>query len=64
MSSRSGDRLSILVNGGKGILATNPDLAKRITSLDIGWEERSGELLPVVSIKFSDPEPVRGGTVG
>ncbi|BEG72548.1 hypothetical protein RVBP21_1760 [Pseudomonas phage BRkr] len=64
MSSRSADRLQVLVNGGKSVIATNPDIAKRIASLEIGWEERSGELLPTVKITFRDPEPLRGGVIG
>lgn len=50
-SGRSADRLKILAHVAGEALST-PEVSTRLKSMELKWEERSGELLPCVKVEL------------
>lgn len=50
-SGRSADRLKILAHVAGEAMST-PNLTERLKTVELRWEERSGELLPCVKVEF------------
>jgi len=52
--SISTDKLIIMTNAAKEMLAAHPDLSKRIKSLSVKWHQVTDVAVPDILIEFHD----------
>lgn len=52
--SRSTDKLMGLMELADRALNRDPNVAQRITSVELSWVEKGGELLPEVKMQFKE----------
>jgi len=55
--SVSTDKLIIMTNAAKEMLANHPDLSKRIKTLSVKWNEVGDVAVPDILIEFHETKP-------